>query len=166
MPHLIASSASSWGVQCVTGRPDSWGSSQATAMIWAICSGSNTLGAPGRGSSASTCSINSANLLSSTPSPSASSKAGAAAAHRSRQMRTVPRSRFKRSPTWVLLAPSAASNTMLHRRTSRWELVSRRVSRSRISRCLTVDSTDVGLGQGSFSYLNLRQAPYCSTIGN
>ena len=33
------------------GRPDFSGGSQATAKIWAICSGVNLPGAPGRGSS-------------------------------------------------------------------------------------------------------------------
>jgi hypothetical protein len=155
--QMIALSASSCGVQCVTGRPDSCGSSQATAMIWPVCSGSNVLSAPGRGSSGSTCSIDSANPSSSIPSSSASNKAGAAAAHRSRQMGAVVRWMFKPWPTWVLLAPSAASNTMSHRRTSRWGLVSRRASRSRISRCLTVNSIGVGLGPACLLLLFLSQ---------
>ena len=168
IPRLIASSAISRGVQCVTGRPEAFGSSHATAIIWAICSASNTPGAPGRGSSASTCSINSVKSLSSIPSSSASNKAGAATAHRSRQARAVPRSICKRCATCVLLAPSAASSTILLRRTRRWAPVSRRAIRPRISRCLTVNSIVVGLGpdilNAPFSSHNSSD-PYYTTTG-
>ena len=51
MPRLTTSSASSWAVQWVMGRPDFSGGSQATARIWVTCSGVNLPGAPGRGSS-------------------------------------------------------------------------------------------------------------------
>ena len=51
------SSASSRGVQCVTGRSLSSGGSQATARIWVICSGVNLPGQPGRGRSRRSSSI-------------------------------------------------------------------------------------------------------------
>ena len=51
MPRLTTSSASSWPVQWVMGRPDLAGGSQATARIWVTCSGVNLPGAQGRGSS-------------------------------------------------------------------------------------------------------------------
>ena len=47
MPRLTTSSASSWAVQWVMGRPDFAGGSQATARIWVTCSGVNFPGARG-----------------------------------------------------------------------------------------------------------------------
>ena len=57
MPRVMTSSASSRGVQWVTGRPLSPGGSQATAMICTNCSAVKVAGAPGRLSSARTASI-------------------------------------------------------------------------------------------------------------
>ena len=57
MPRFTASPASSRGVQCVAGRPDFSGGSQATAKIWAICSAVNLPPQPARGKSPSTCPI-------------------------------------------------------------------------------------------------------------
>lgn len=54
MPRFTASSASSRGVQCVTGRPDFSGGSLATARICAICSVVNLPPQPARGRSPST----------------------------------------------------------------------------------------------------------------
>jgi hypothetical protein len=54
MPRRIASSANSVGVQCVTGRPDCSGGSQAMAKRETICSGVNFGFVPARGSSEST----------------------------------------------------------------------------------------------------------------
>ncbi len=54
---LIASAASSRGVQCAIGRPDEAGSSHDSATFPTICSEVNVAGAPERGSSASTSSI-------------------------------------------------------------------------------------------------------------
>src|SRR4051794_2092563 len=51
MPRLMASRASSGGVQCDTGTPLCDGCSQANAMIAVICSGVNFGGAPHRSSS-------------------------------------------------------------------------------------------------------------------
>ena len=51
MPRLMASRASSGGVQCDTGTPLCDGGSQANAMIAVICSGVNVGGAPHRSSS-------------------------------------------------------------------------------------------------------------------
>jgi len=55
MPRLITSAANSRGVQCVTGRPQSAGASQATATIWHSCSGVKVAGRPRRGVSRNTC---------------------------------------------------------------------------------------------------------------
>ena len=54
MPRSTASPASSRGVQCVTGRPDFSGGSQATAKICAIGSAVNLPPQPARGKSPST----------------------------------------------------------------------------------------------------------------
>jgi hypothetical protein len=51
MPRFWTSSASSRLVQWLIGRPDCSGGSQATAMIWTICSGLKVAGFPGRGAS-------------------------------------------------------------------------------------------------------------------
>src|SRR5262249_12732774 len=51
MPRRLASAASSLGVQCVTGRPESSGGSQASARICVTCSAENFGTAPGRGAS-------------------------------------------------------------------------------------------------------------------
>jgi hypothetical protein len=49
MLRFFTSSASSRGVQCVTGRPHFSGGAQATAMIWATCSAENLPAHPRRG---------------------------------------------------------------------------------------------------------------------
>ena len=54
MPRRMTSSVSSRGVQCVTGRPDFSGGSQATAKICAIGSAVNLPPQPARGKSPST----------------------------------------------------------------------------------------------------------------
>src|SRR5207249_723164 len=48
-PRLRTSSATSRGVQWLTGRPDAAGSSHATATIWTICSAVKVAGVPERG---------------------------------------------------------------------------------------------------------------------
>jgi hypothetical protein len=53
LPRFCTSSANSGGVQGVTGRPLSWGGSQATARIWVTCSAVNLAGQPRRGKSLS-----------------------------------------------------------------------------------------------------------------
>ena len=68
MPRSTASSANSRGVQCVAGRPDFSGGSQATARICAIGSAVNLPPQPARGKSPST-------------RPIASRKAGGFSAH-------------------------------------------------------------------------------------
>ena len=57
IPRLTTSSVSSLTVQWVMGRPDFSGGSQARAKIWVTCSGENSAGAPGRGSSLRTASM-------------------------------------------------------------------------------------------------------------
>ncbi len=49
MPRWTTSSASSRGLQCVTGRPLCSGSSHATAMLWMTCSAVNLVRHPGEG---------------------------------------------------------------------------------------------------------------------
>jgi len=50
MPRVTTSSANSWAVQWVIGRPTSRGARR-RRRIWVTCSGVNLPGAPGRGSS-------------------------------------------------------------------------------------------------------------------
>src|SRR5436309_783805 len=57
MPRLTASSASSRGVQLLTGRSDAVGASHARAMICMNCSKGKVAGAPGRASSVKRTSI-------------------------------------------------------------------------------------------------------------
>lgn len=57
IPRLMTSSASSRDVQCVTGRPDLSGGSQATARINAIWSAVNVPPHPARGKSLNTSSM-------------------------------------------------------------------------------------------------------------
>ena len=145
MPRLIASSASSWGVQWLTGRPEASGSSQARATICTICSEVNTVGAPERGSSAKACSISPARALSS-PLASAASSAGAASSQRPRQYRTVFRLLSRPYATCSLLLLTLASRSILARLTSRWGLFCRRTICSRIARCRSLKWIGVGLG--------------------
>jgi len=88
MPRLTASSASSRGVQLLTGRSAASGFSQASAMICMNCSNVKVAGAPGRCSSVKSTSMA---WLSSFGFPAASMACNrdSAACQRSRQRRTV-----------------------------------------------------------------------------
>lgn len=144
MPRLTASSASSRGVQWLTGRPETAGSSHAIATISTTCSAVKVAGAPERGLSARTFSMSSAKALSS-PSASTASRAGAASSHRWRQLCTIPRSLSRRYATCSLLLLTLASSSILARLTSRCGLLRRRTICSRIARCRSVRQIGMGL---------------------
>jgi hypothetical protein len=100
MPRFIASSATSRPVQCVIGRPDFSGLSQAICWIWHFWSGVIRAGAPGRGKSSSLSSmLKSSNAI------------GCKSIHLCRHNRDIsldiPISRTIR----LLLLPSPAANT-------------------------------------------------------
>ncbi len=119
IPLLMASRASSGGVQCDTGSPLSAGGSHASAMIPVICSGVNFGGAPQRSSSVRIPMMSFSRSLADASLCSAASNAGLARAHRWRQRRTHCRS-MPSSSAWISFAhPSADSNTMRHRSTNR-----------------------------------------------
>jgi hypothetical protein len=145
MPRLIASSASSEGVQWLTGRPESEGASQPSATICTICCAVKLAGAPARGSSASAFSINSARALSS-PLASAASRAGATSSQRPRQYRTVFRLLSSSYATCSLLLLTLASSSILARLTSRWGLFCRRTICSRIALTRSLKSIGIALG--------------------
>lgn len=144
MPRLTASSASSRGVQWLTGCPESAGSSHAITTIWTTCSAVKVAGAPERGLSARTLSMSSAKALSS-PSASTASRAGAASSQRWRQLCTIPRSLSSRYATCSLLLLTLASSSIFARLTSRWALLRRRTICSRTARCRSVRRIGMGL---------------------
>lgn len=123
MPRLRTSSATSRGVQWLTGRPESVGSSHATATIWTICSAVKVAGVPGRGGSVKAATIMVQSVLSLPSSASSCARLGAKASHRWRHARTVPRLRGIWRLTWHSLAPVSSANRLLARRTRRWGLV-------------------------------------------
>src|ERR671933_239210 len=74
-----ASAANSWGLHASTGRPESAGGVQASAIIWTICSALKVGGVPRRGASAKTSAIVVRNACSSV---SATANCASAAAQR------------------------------------------------------------------------------------
>lgn len=98
MPCLTASMANSFGVQCVTGTPRSFGALQASATICVNCSAENFGGTPLRSSSASTSNSTASNSSSGTSGATAEASLSAATANRRRH-------RFTRCPS----TPSAAA---------------------------------------------------------
>lgn len=135
--RLTTSSANSVGVQWVTGRPDNSGDSQATTMIWQICSGVKVPGRPLRGSSLNTFWIRPRNSLSST-SDSASANCSEAFAQRARQVRTVGSQISKSSAIWWFRAPESPFRMIVARVTLYWGLRRQRTISSRMARCRSV----------------------------
>src|SRR6266545_5621078 len=118
MPRLMASRASSGGVQCDTGSPLSEGGSQASAMIPATCSGLNFAGAPLRASSINTAITNFSKSLS-VALFSAAASDSIACAHLWRHRRT-PLSLYPQLAAWSsLFRPSADIKMIWHRSTNR-----------------------------------------------
>jgi len=152
MPRLIASLASSEGVQWLIGCPEAEGASHARATIWTTCSGVKVAGVPERCSSARILSISSARALSS-PSASSASRDGAASSHRWRQLRTVSRWLSSQYATCSLLLLMLASRIILARLTNRWGLLCQRTICARIARCRAVNSIATGLGPRMSSLL-------------
>lgn len=136
--RCIASSASSRLVQCVTGRPHSWGLfSQAMATIWQSCSAVKVGGAPQRGRSSSSSTIFSVqiDLLQSVP---LAAHCSWAAAKRTRQRRA--RSRWHEScrAMAAFSSPSAAARITFARMTIACGQCLCRTRPSRISSCISV----------------------------
>src|SRR6266498_891924 len=152
MPLLMASRASSGGVQCDTGTPLSAGDSHASAMIPVICSGVNFGGAPHRSSSVRIPMMSFSRSLSDAPRFSAATSARRALAHRWRQRRTRCRS-IPSSSAWSSFPrPSADRRMMRHRSTSRCGAVLARArgSSTPLSLVVTVTVTDFLPTRSSF----------------
>ena len=145
MFRLTASSASSVGVQCVTGRPDASGGSQEMATISQICSAVKVAGVPLRGSSESTSSISRRNSLS-VILPSATASRSADSAHRLRQRRGVWTCTPKSSAISWLRKSSLAISTILLRKTIHCGLWARRTICSSIVRWRSVNRICFGFG--------------------
>ena len=107
MLRCITSSASSLGVQWVTGRPLSSGTSQATPMICVSCSAVNVEGVPGRSWSANSADNSWVRSFSLTPSCSTAARRASFSAQRILQRRTRCRSMLRRRPCSELLIPAA-----------------------------------------------------------
>src|SRR5207248_2977100 len=102
MPRWTASAANSAGVQCVTGRPDAAGGSQASARSWQICSALKAGGAPARGASFNSATISLVKVNSGgrgpDMQPSASqARVGSAAMLSSGQPRAQPPGYFRQA---------------------------------------------------------------------
>lgn len=145
IPRWTASSANSRVVQWLVGRPDASGGSQASAMIWQICSGLNVAGVPERGSSLRRPTITCSRAWS-PPSSSAASSASALPRQRSRQQRTASRCIPACRPAAALFFPSAAASTARARRACCCGPLARRVIRSNTRRCQTVTLIACGAG--------------------
>src|SRR6266545_275356 len=145
MPLLMASRASSGGVQWGTGSPLSAGGSHASAMIATTCSGLNFAGAPLRGSSINTPMTSFSRSLPVAPSSSAAARDSHAPAQRCRQRRTRCRSTPSSSAWSSLVRPSADIRTMWHRSTNCCAASLVRVSASSNSLCRGVTATAIEL---------------------
>ena len=138
MPRFTTSSARSRGVQWVTRRSHSSGSSQATLVIWATSSAVKVGGAPDRGRSAKTSSNKLEKSLVPSSFASASRNRLGASAHRVRQRRTRCRSTWRTLPISSLFMPSAAKRMMRERSTSRAGVSARlRTHRLKSELCLS-----------------------------
>lgn len=134
MPCRIASRANSFGVQCVTGTPRSFGALQASATICVNCSAENVGGTPLLSSSASTSNSNASNSSSDTSGIVAAVSLSAAAANRRRHRFTRCASTPRVAAWSTLRLPAADPRTICTRSASRRSNFRERESRSRISR--------------------------------
>ena len=153
MPRLTTSSANSVGVQCVTGRSDSAGGSQATTMIWHSCSAVNVAGAPGRGWSAKAACTRPLSSFSSL-SASAAASPSAALNHRLHHWLTVCQCSPSSSAMCCLRAPAAACKMILARVTNHCGLFARRTNCSNIVRCRSLNVIGWGCGPLGFRFIS------------
>jgi hypothetical protein len=145
MPRLITASASSLGVQWLTGRLEAWGTSQATATIWQNCSEVNVAGRPRRGSSRNT-GWRRRRKVSSSAYASAAASCGAAWAQRLRQSRTVGSLTCRASARCRVLAPSALCQMIVARWTSSCGRRRLWTMSSKMARCRSVSGIARGRG--------------------
>ena len=141
MPCRIASMASSFGVQCVTGIPRSFGALQASAMICVNCSAENFGGTPLRSSSAKTSSSTASNSSSEVSTLDAASSRAASRANLFRHRLTRCSSTPSALACSTLVFPSADQRrirTLSARRRSNFRS---RASRSRIARTRSFNVT-------------------------
>jgi hypothetical protein len=140
MPRLMASSATSRGVQWLIGRPEHSGGSHASAMIWHHCSALTVAGVPGRGASW---------RRSQARCPQRSSQCR-------RHNRTVRRVVAKTCATWGALRPSASSKIMRARKASCWPVVRARTRLWSSWRSASERGTAGGLGPGMTALLMMK----------
>jgi hypothetical protein len=133
----MISSASSRALHWLIGRSELAGISQASAMIWQICSGVIRAGRPDLGASANRwarlCSV-------SGISPHAHQRA--------RHWRTVLTSNRSRRATSLLLSPSPANSTTRARMANCCPVVRARTRRSSACRSSSLSATSGGFGPG------------------
>ncbi len=134
MPCRIASMANSFGVQCVTGTPRSFGALHASATTCVNCSAENFGGTPLRCSSAIAANSTASNSSSGTSGIDAAASFSAAAANRRRHRLTRCASTPNLAASSTLRMPSAAQRTICTRSAIRRSNFRERDSRSRISR--------------------------------
>jgi hypothetical protein len=143
IPRCMTSSANSLGVQCVTGRPDRSGASQATAMIWHSGAGVNVAGRPQRGASCNTCGIK-PRKVGSSAAGSAAASWEAALAQRARHNRTVMSLIPHTAAICRLRAPPALWRMIVARWTSSCGRRRLRTISARIVCCRSVRALDTG----------------------
>jgi hypothetical protein len=136
-----ASMANSFGVQCVTGNPKSFGGRQASARICVNCSAENLGGTPHRSPSAMTPSSTRSNSSSETSGAQAAHSFSCAAANRRRQRLTRCWSTPKAVAWSTLDLSSADQRTTCTRSASRRSSFRDRASRSRIARERSLNTT-------------------------
>lgn len=129
-----ASRANSFGVQCVTGIPNAFGSLQASAMICVSCSAENFAGTPGRSSSARTSSNTASNSWSVVSACAATSNRGVSSANLLRHRFTRCLSTPNLRACSIVVFPSADQSTICTLSASRRSNFRVRLSRSRMGR--------------------------------
>jgi len=155
MPRLITSSASSLGVQCVTGRPHCSGGSQATTRICVICSGVKVGVTPGRGSS-DNVSITAARNSARDSQHSMTVNRSHTCCHRRRHRPTWCRPRPTSAAISSLLQPSKAKRMIRARCATPCEHVELRASVRNNSCCRSVITTFRAVpGMGSLPQKNI-----------
>ena len=143
----MISSASSRALHWLMGRSEPAGISQASAMIWQICSGVIRAGRPDLGASPN----RSATLLSVSGIP-------LQACQRARHWRTVSISKWSLRATSAVLSPSAAKSKIRARRASCWPVVRARTKRGSWLRSSFVSTISGGFGPGmGTSHHKMRQ---------
>lgn len=134
MPCRIASIANSFGVQCVTGTPRSFGALQASATIFVNCAAENFGGTPLRSSSAKRSSSTASNSSSEVSALDAASSRVASPANLRRHRFTRCSSTSSARACSTLVLPSADQRTIRTLSARRRSNFRSRASRSRIVR--------------------------------